>query len=66
MIYRVEYRSMTANYGPNYVEAKNELEAKIKWSQSAFRGSELGLISATPLSDKEIIRLILNGAGWQA
>jgi hypothetical protein len=57
-IYKVSYHSMTASYGPGYVQADSELEAKIKWAGGAFSQSEMGLISAVVVNDREIIEAL--------
>ena len=55
MIYRVRYSSLTASYGPAYIEAKSAYEAKLKFAKGAFSVGEMAaLITATPVSSKEI------------
>lgn len=39
-IYKVFYGSMTATYGPSYIEANSPEEAKIKFGGSAFTARE--------------------------
>lgn len=55
MIYKVQYSSMTARYGPSYIEANSEEEARLKFAGTSFSRDELSLISARPISVKEII-----------
>jgi len=57
-IYKVQYRSMSAIYGPGYVEASSELEAKIKWAGGAFSRSDMDLISAVEVSSREVIQAL--------
>jgi hypothetical protein len=54
MIYRVTYQSMTAFYGPSFIEAEDEYEAKRRFARSAFSQGEMSLIKATPVSASEI------------
>lgn len=58
MIYKVTYNSMTANYGPAFIEAESEQEACSKFGRGAFNGSERSLISARPVSENEIRRAL--------
>ena len=58
MIYRVTYSSMSASYGPTYVEAENEYEAKRKFGGTAFRREEYALMTARPVSSREIERAL--------
>lgn len=53
-IYKVTYRSMTASYGPRYIEADDEYEAKQKFAGTAFSRNEIGLMHARELSSSEI------------
>lgn len=55
MIYRVSYSSMSAHYGPKFVEAENETEAKYKaFDRGAFTPGEFAFcISAKPSSIRE-------------
>lgn len=62
MIYKVTYNSMTANYGPAFIEAESEQEACSKFGRGAFTGSERSLISARPVSEHEIRRALLSKA----
>ena len=54
MIYRVTYQSMTARYGPNYIEANSEYEAKKKFAGNAFTAGEFSLITARQVSLNEM------------
>ena len=54
MIYRVRYSSMTASYGPSFIEAESVQEAKKKFAKGAFSQGEMNLITATPVSSDEI------------
>ena len=53
-IYRVRYSSMTASYGPAFIEAATEQEAKRKFANGAFSNGEMTLITATPVSSEEL------------
>lgn len=57
-IYRVRYSSMTASYGPSYIEAESVHEAKRKFAKGAFSQGEMTLITATPVSLKDAISAI--------
>ena len=52
-IYRMAYHSMNASYGPSYIEAGSEEEARRKWG--AFSGSERLLITARKVSSKDLL-----------
>ena len=54
MIYRVRYSSMTAGYGPSFIEADSPYEAKRKFAKGAFSAGEMTLITAIPVSSSEI------------
>ena len=54
MIYRVRYSSMTASYGPAFIEADSEQEAKRKFAKGAFSAGEMTLITATPATIREV------------
>lgn len=54
MLYRVTYASMTARYGPSFIEAESEFEARRKFAGTAFSQSDLGCISARPVSSDEV------------
>ena len=57
MIYRVTYQSMTAFYGPKFIEAEDEHEAKRKFNaRGAFSKGEMSLIRAQPSSIEEAMR----------
>ncbi len=58
MIYRVRYSSMTASYGPAYIEADDAYTAKIRFAQGAFSKGEMSLITATPVSSREITQAL--------
>ena len=58
MIYRVTYQSMTAFYGPFFVEADSEYEARRKFAGSAFSAGEMSLIKASPVSAGDIQRAL--------
>lgn len=57
-MYEVSYQSMTACYGPSYIQADDEDEACRKFGGSAFSQKERGLINATLVSDEEISRAL--------
>ena len=54
MMYRVTYQSMTAFYGPSYIEAEDEHQAKRIFARGAFTHGEMALIKARPVSASEI------------
>ena len=54
MIYRVRYSSMTASYGPSFIEADSPAEAKRKFANGAFSKGEMTLITATPATIREV------------
>jgi hypothetical protein len=56
MLYRVTYRSMTAFYGPNFIEADDEHQARRKFAGSAFSPNEYGLINVREISVQEMRR----------
>ena len=54
-IYKVFYRSMTATYGPSFIEANSPEEAKIKFGGSAFTaGERASCMTAREVSVREI------------
>ena len=53
-LYRVTYQSMTAFYGPQYIEADSEQGAKAQCT--AFSRSEWPLIQAVPVTVDEMRR----------
>lgn len=55
-IYRVGYSSMTATYGPDFVQADSEIQAKLRYSRGAFSVDEMALISAREVSLEEMQR----------
>lgn len=58
MIYRVTYQSMTAFYGPSFVEADSEYEARRKFAGTAFSAGEMALIKARQISSSELQRAL--------
>lgn len=60
-LYRVTYQSMTAFYGPDFIEAESAEEAREKFGKGAFSAGERCLIRATPVSADEV-RAALAGA----
>lgn len=60
MIYKVTYQSMSAFYGPSFIEAEDEYEAKKIFAGNAFNKNEYGLINAIPSSFKEYNRYVNN------
>lgn len=57
-MFRVSYHSMTATYGPSYIEADDAHEAKRKFAKGAFSAGEMSLIKARPVSADEIRRAL--------
>ena len=55
MYYKVSYHSMTATYGPAIIQADSPEQAKRKFACGAFSSSEMCLITAREISDKEIL-----------
>lgn len=53
-MYRVKYQSMSALYGPKFIEADSEYEAKRKFAGTSFSRDEMGLITAREVSSEEI------------
>ena len=53
-MYSVSYGSMTAHYGPSFIEADSEYEARTKFRGTAFSQREMALISARQVSAQEI------------
>ena len=52
MIYRVVYRSMTAFYGPSFIEAEDEFQAMQIFAR---RGDfQMGCVEARKVSSEEI------------
>jgi hypothetical protein len=58
MIFRVTYQSMTAFYGPSFIEAEDEYQAKRKFARGAFSQGEMALIKARPVSADEMRRAL--------
>lgn len=54
MIFRVTYQSMTAFYGPSFIEADDAEEAKRKFARGAFSKGEMSLITAREVSAREL------------
>lgn len=52
--FRVVYRSLTAFYGPAFIAAESEAEARRKFAGMAFASKELPLIEARECSAREI------------
>jgi hypothetical protein len=57
-IYSVRYQSMYASYGPSFIEADSEIEARRKFAGSAFSKNEMLLITARPVSINEMKRAL--------
>lgn len=53
-IYRVTYQSMTAFYGPKFIEADTPEQAKRKFAGGAFSQGEMTLITATPATIADV------------
>jgi len=54
-IYKVSYGSMTATYGPSFIEAGSPEEAKMKFGGAAFSSGERAVcMSAREVSAREI------------
>lgn len=58
MMFRVTYQSMTAFYGPSYIEAEDEHQAKRIFARRAFSEGEMSLIKARPVSADEMRRAL--------
>ena len=58
MMYRVTYQSMTAFYGPSFIEAETEYEARERFAGNAFSKGEMSLIKASPVSERDIARAL--------
>jgi hypothetical protein len=56
-IYRVTYRSMTARYGPSFIEATGEAEAKRQFGD-CFSNSERAFCTAREVSPDEVRRAL--------
>jgi hypothetical protein len=54
-IYRVTYRSLTAFYGPKFIEADSAAEAKRKFAKGAFSQDEMVLIEAKPATVNDVL-----------
>lgn len=54
MMFRVRYSSMTASYGPRFIEAESEQQAKRIFARGAFSEREMSLIKATPVGADEV------------
>lgn len=57
-IYKVSYGSMSATYGPNFIEASSEDEARKIFAGTAFSRGEMPLIHAREVSNEEIKRAL--------
>jgi hypothetical protein len=55
-IYRVTYASITARYGPSFIEADSEQAAKRQFAGTAFSAGEMGCITAREVSVREMQR----------
>jgi len=53
-MYSVSYGSMTATYGPSFIEADSEDEARRKFAGSAISQREMPLVRAREVSGREI------------
>ena len=51
---------MTAFYGPNFIEAETEYDARKKFAGTAFSQGEMSLIKAKPVSASEMRRALQN------
>lgn len=57
-IYRVTYGSMTAHYGPKFIEAASESEAKRRFGDCFSDGERAFCMTAREVSPKEIRRAL--------
>lgn len=57
-IFRVTYSSMTARYGPSFIEAEDEFAAKRKFAGTAFGQGEMGCISAEEVSSRQMMQAL--------
>lgn len=55
-IYRVRYQSLTACYGPKFIEAESAEQAKRKFARGAFSQGEMVLIEAKPATVNDVLR----------
>jgi aminoglycoside N3'-acetyltransferase len=53
-IFKVEYRSMTAHYGPRFIDADDEYAAKRIFSAGAFSEGEIRMMTARKASLEEV------------
>jgi len=53
-IFKVSFTSMTAHYGPRFIEADDEYQAKRTFSNGAFSESEIRMMTARKVSVQEI------------
>lgn len=60
-LYKVSYQSISACYGPSFIEADSEIEARRKFAGSAFK-NEMILITARPVSISEMKRALRSEA----
>jgi len=52
-IFKVSYSSLTAHYGPRFIDAEDEAEAKRIFANGAFSEGEMRMITARKASIKE-------------
>jgi len=57
-MYCVTYGSMMAHYGPSFIEADSEYEARVKFLGTAFSRNEISCASARLVSEREIIQAL--------
>jgi hypothetical protein len=58
-MYKVSYGSMTATYGPSFIEADSPEEAKMKFGGTAFSSGERAIcMNAREVSSKEIAQAL--------
>jgi hypothetical protein len=53
-IFKVSYSSLTAHYGPRFIDAEDEREAKRIFAGGAFSEGEMTMITAREATIKEI------------
>jgi len=59
-IYKVSYGSMTATYGPSFIEADSPEEAKIKFGNCFSAGERAFCMTAREVSAREIQQALLD------
>lgn len=57
-MYNVSYSSMSAHYGPSFIEAESADEARRKFRGTAFSQNEMYCISAREVSAREIAQAL--------